>query len=204
MIIARIVLAAFVLASTCLTVQAAESGGWTLRVYGAMVDSSADIQTSTTGVASSVDVGGGLGVGGEFRMSDRLGLELSALFAGLAIETSVSRGGGSVNQSLEFDMVPLTLGLAIHLNPEGRTDVFVAPTVSYVSYFRLETSIGLTGVATTVDDSSDMALGAAFGVDIPVGKGKWAVSTGLRYMKTDARNTDVDPLIVTLGFSRRF
>jgi outer membrane protein W len=201
--IARIVLAALVLASTCHAVEAAEPG-WTVRFYGAMVDSSAETQTSPGGVVSSVDVGGGIGVGGEYRMSDRLGLELSALFAGLSIESSVGAGGGAVAQSLSFDMVPLTFGLAIHLNPKGRTDFFIAPTVSYVSYFRLETNIGLSGVTTTVDDSSDMALGAAFGVDIPIGKGKWAVTTGLRYMKTDARVTDVDPLIVTLGFSRRF
>ena len=200
--IARIVLAiTFVLVSTVFTVQAAEPG-WTLRVYGALVDSSAETETSIGSVSSSVSTGGGVGLGGEYRMSDRLGLELSPLWAGLDIESGVSIGG--VSQSLQFGMVPLTLGMPIHLSPAGRPVIFIAPTVSYVSYFRLERDISWTRVSTTVDDSTDVALGAAFGLDIPVGKGKWAVSTGLRYMKTNAEETSVDPLIVTIGFSYRF
>jgi outer membrane protein W len=200
--ITRLALAvACVFASSCLAAQAAEPG-WTLRVYGALLDSSAETETSIGSVSSSVSTGGGVGLGGEYRMSDRLGLELSTLWAGLDIESGVSIGG--VNQSLQFGMVPLTVGMPIHLRPAGRPVIFIAPTVSYVSYFRLETDISWTRVSTTADDSSDVALGAAFGLDIPVGKGKWAVSTGLRYMKTNAEETDVDPLIVTIGFGYRF
>ena len=199
--LARIIIAvAFLIASTGLGAQAGNK--WTLRVYGALVDSSSESSVGVGGVSSSVDVGGGLGVGGEYRMSNRLGLELSTLWAGLDIESDVSVGG--VNQNLQFGMVPLTLGLTIHLNPRGRPVIFIAPTLSYVSYYQIETNIGWTNVSATENISSDMAPGATLGLDIPIGKGKWAVSTGLRYMNTDADDTSVDPLIVTLGFGVRF
>ena len=203
MMIARIVLAAFLFAFSCLTVEAGEFR-WTLRVYGAMVDSLDDSRTGTTGVASSVDVGGGLGVGGEFRLSDRLGLELSSLFGGIDIETSMSTGVGSTAEILEVDMVPLTLGLTVHLSQKSRADVFLAPTVGFVRYYRLQTDYTLAGWTATEESGFDAALGAALGLDIPVGSGKWAVSTGLRYMKTAGGETDVDVLMLTLGFGRRF
>ena len=49
-----------------------------------------------------------------------------------------------------------------------------------------------------------VAFGAALGVDIPFNKEKWAFCTGLRYLRTAVEETDVDPLMVTLGIARRF
>ncbi len=51
---------------------------------------------------------------------------------------------------------------------------------------------------------SDVGIGAALGLDVPIGKGKWAFSTGLRYIKTQAEEVDIDPVIVTIGFAYRF
>lgn len=203
MMIARILIATLLFAVACLSLEAGEFH-WNLRIYGAMVDSLDDSTTSPTGVASSIDVGGGLVIGGELRMSDRLGLELSSLFGGLDIETSVATGAGSTTESLNLEMVPLTLGLTVHLTRESRVDVFLAPTLGFVDYYRLTTNYTLTGMTTTEDSGLDMALGAAFGLDIPVGSRKWAVATGVRYMKTGSKDTDVDVVMATLGFSRRF
>ena len=105
------VLVALILLATGVTAEAKQNG-WTLRLYGAMVDSSTDTTRSSTGVVTRVDVSGGLGVGGEYRLSDRLGLELSTLFADMDMETSVSGVGGTAVQSLEFGMVPLTVGMS--------------------------------------------------------------------------------------------
>ena len=49
-----------------------------------------------------------------------------------------------------------------------------------------------------------MALGAAFGVDVPIAGNKWKLCAGLRYMKTGTNQADIDPLIATLGFGYRF
>ena len=48
------------------------------------------------------------------------------------------------------------------------------------------------------------AVGATFGVDVPFGKGRWAFSAGLRYMKSRGADTRLDPVIVALGLAYRF
>jgi outer membrane protein W len=202
--IQKVVIAAGLLLAAASTTILANDPSWTLRVHGAIIDSSGEDRTDVgTGVSSSVDVGGGFGIGAEYRLSNRYGLEFSTLFAGLEIDNSVSGGAGLV-QSLEMSMMPLTFAFPFHFDAGDRADLFVAPTFSIVRYLDIETSISGAGVDSSVDVDSDAALGAALGVDVPFGKGKWAFSTSLRYMKTGFEGTDVDPVIVTLGFAYRF
>jgi outer membrane protein W len=182
----------------------AQGSSWTLRFHGAIVESSASDDTSfDNGVTSSVDIGGGVGIGAEYRFSNRLGLELSTLFAGLEISTNVSVRPAAV-ESVELSMVPVTFGLPIHFDIADRVDLFVAPTVSLVNYRDVRTTVGGSRVSSSVNVDSDTGLGAAFGLDVPFGGDKWAFSAGLRYMKTKAEETDIDPVIVTIGFAYRF
>ena len=182
----------------------AQDSAWTLRFHGAIVDSSAESNTSLDGgFRSNVDIGGGFGIGAEVRLSERIGLELSTLFAGLDVGMQASAGQGSV-QNVSMSMVPLTFGLPIHFDTGKRVDFFVAPTLSVVNYTDVRTKAGWSGASSSVDVDSDVGLGAALGLDVPFGKRGWAFSTGLRYMKTRAQDTDVDPVIVMVGFAHRF
>jgi outer membrane protein W len=200
----HIVLAAVLILAALSTEVQAKDASWTLRVHGAIVESSAGDQASVqNGVSSSVDVGGGFGIGAEYRFSDRLGFEFSALIAGLEVGSSVS-GRTFEARSFESSMMPLTFAVPFHFDTGTRADLFVAPTFSIVRYLDVETTVGGASVGTRVDVDSDAALGAALGVDVPFGKGKWCFSTGVRYMKTKVENTDVDPVIVTVGVAYRF
>jgi hypothetical protein len=80
----------------------------------------------------------------------------------------------------------------------------VAPTFSLVRYLDIETATGGRSAGASVGTDSDAALGVALGLDVPFGRGRWALSTGLRYMETRTGGTDLDPVIVTLGFAYRF
>jgi len=188
----------------CTAVSPVLAGGdspWTLRFHGALVDSSVSGSSSVTdGVITDVDVGGGFGIGAEYRFSNRLGFQMSALFAGLDIG---SRTGPAGVETFEMGMAPFTFGLPIHLTPGSRADLFIEPTISIVSYFDVETTVGGGSVGTNVDVSSDTAPGAALCLDLPLGEGRWALSTGVRYMKTEAENADIDPIIVTIGAAFR-
>jgi outer membrane protein W len=182
----------------------AKDSSWTLRFHGAIVDSSGGSRTSVgDGIDNRVEAGGGFGIGAEYRLSHRCGLEFSTLFAGLEIRNSLS-GGTGVAQGLELTMMPLTLALPFHFDVGNRADLFVAPTFSIVRYVDIENSVSSAGVDSGVGVDSDAALGAALGVDVPFGKGKWAFSSSLRYMSTGFEDTDVDPVIVTVGFAYRF
>ena len=199
----RFVLAVGLILATAPQAISAEDSSWTLRFHGAIVDSSVETRTSIGGVSSSVDVGGGFGIGAEYRRSQKFGVEFSTLFAGLELNNSVS-GGRGLSQSLEMSMLPLTFAFLFHFDPGGRVDLFVAPTFSVVQYLDIGTFIDATGVGATLEADTDAAFGAAVGIDVPFGKGKWAFSSSLRYMKTGFEKTDVDPVIVTLGAAYRF
>jgi outer membrane protein W len=200
----HVVFAAGLILTAASTSALAKDSSWTLRFHGAIVDSSGGSRTSIgDGIDNSVEAGGGFGIGAEYRLTRRYGLEFSTLFAGLEIKNSVGGGSGVVND-LELTMMPLTLAFPFHFNAGGRADLFVAPTFSIVRYVDIHTSFNGTGVESGVDVDSDAALGAALGVDVPFGKGKWAFSSSLRYMSTGFEDTDVNPVIVTVGFAYRF
>lgn len=202
--ITGIVLAASLLCVGMSPAILAEGSSWTLRFHGAIVESSADDDTSIdNGVKSSIDMGGGVGIGAEYRLSQRFGLEFSTLFAGLEVSSSVSASPATA-AFVELNMVPVTVGFPIHFDIADRVDLFVAPTLNFVKYGDVRWTAGGSRVSSSVDVDSDIGLGAAVGLDVPFGKGKWAFSTGLRYMKTEAAETDIDPVIVTIGFAYRF
>lgn len=201
----HVVLAAGLMLAAASTAILAKDPSWVLRAHGAFMESSANNHAEAgSGVESSIDIGGGFGVGAEYRFSGRLGLEFSALFAGLEIRSSLSAGSG-VEQRLDLTMMPLTLAVPFHFDTGGRADLFVAPTLSVVRYLDVQTAAGATGgVSSRVGVDSDTALGAALGVELPFGNGHWALSAGLRYLKTGIEDTDLDPVIATLGFAYRF
>jgi outer membrane protein W len=200
----HVVLAAGLTLAAASTSILAKDPSWTLRFHGAIVDSSGESRASISdGIDSSVEAGGGFGIGAEYRLSRRYGLEFSTLFAGLDIRSRVG-GGDGVATGLEMTMMPMTFAFPFHFDAGGRADLFVAPTFSIVRYVDIHTSVNVAGVDSGVDVDSDAALGAALGVDVPFGKGKWAFSSSLRYMRTGFEDTDVDPVIVTVGFAYRF
>ena len=127
------------------------------------------------------------------------------MFAALEVGANASASRSTLTGSVELSMMPLTLGVPFHFNAGRRVDIYVAPTVSHVSYHDIRTSISPLQARTYVDIGSDTALGAAVGLDAGFGsKENWAFSTGLRYMRADAGGRNVDPLIVTIGFAYRF
>jgi outer membrane protein W len=117
---------------------AAEHEGWTLRFHGAIVESSAENRSTVraTGVASEVDVGasGGFGLAAEYRLFRRFGVELSALFAPLELDKRSSTVGAGLEVRLELSMMPLTFGVPFHLRPAAKTDLYIGPAISHVSY----------------------------------------------------------------------
>lgn len=200
----RILLATVVVLVTATPAVLPADSSWTLRFHGAVLQSSAQESSRVgTGFENSVDIAGGLGFGVEYRLSERLGLELSTFYAGLRIEQRVSAGHESV-LDLDLGVMPLTLAVPIHFANGRRVQLYAGPTFSVVRYLDLETRIGIGQAASGIEEGTESALGAAFGIDVPLGKGAWAFSAGLRYMNTGPGEVDLDPVIVTLGFAYRF
>lgn len=154
----------------------------------------------------------GLGISGEYQFSDRLGLELGIFRASPDINL--------VNYLKELDlaahtsdgqaMTPVSLGLNIHLLPEDRLDLYLAPFVAYVYYgdleFHISETVEIDGQTITLQDSirvdvaNDLAYGATVGLDIPFSSKPWAIATSLRYLATSLDITDPDGDRETLDF----
>jgi len=204
MILSRVLLATSLAWSIATPAILAGGPSWTLRFHGAIVDSSGGGDPGfADGLVSRVDGGGGFGIGVEVRLSDRLGLELSTLYAGLEVSMQLSAKAATA-ETVALGIVPVSFGLPIHLPTGDRLDLFVAPALSIVSYRDVRATVGPFSTGTSVNVDSDLGFGAALGLDVPFGKGKWAFSSGLRYIKTASDETDIDPVIVTIGFAYRF
>jgi len=202
--VAHIVLGAALAGVVAGPAAAAEGAAWTLRFHGALVESSAARFAVDDGAfSSSVQTGGGIGVGAEVRLTERLGLELAALHAGLEIGARASTSPARF-ESFTLGMTPLTVGLPIHFHTGGRIDLYVAPSLNLVRYTGNRMTIATRGVAYRIDAEHDLAPGIALGLDVPFGKGRWAASLGLRYLRTAVDGNDVDPLIVAAGLAYRF
>ena len=194
---------------------------WIIRVGALRVDADPDFRLQQDGVRLTGDAGYGFSLAGEYRVSDRLGVELSGQWSEFDLELELGGGmfcGSTFCRVSATDSVrPLTLGLGldVHLTPGRRADLYVGPVLAYVLYsdptFRF-----LDGtVRGSIDD--DLAWGGVVGLDLPFGDPGWHFSGSVRYLRaeadatarddegdTDTASLDFDQLAVIVGFGYRF
>jgi len=116
--------------------QAADPGPWTLRLTGSWVDPSASYAVQDPLGVFSAEGGGaaGVGVGVEYRLARRLGIELSAVHADLQVKTTINTATARITESPDLRFEPITLAFNLHLTPDAPLDLWVAPSLSYVRY----------------------------------------------------------------------
>ena len=173
-----------------------------LRIFAASVNPTSDVSGdfgASFDATVEADSATGLGFVYEFRMSDRFGIESGISFAHLDFDVSVAGGSAELGSAT---MIPLTLGLDVHLLKNTKVDLFVGPLLAYTTWTNLD---GPTG---TVELDSDFGAGAVLGLDVPVGSGSWTFNSGVRYFTAAAGDAtadiDVDPVQAEVGFGRRF
>jgi len=107
----------------------------------------------------------------------------------------------------DVTMTPMTVGVSFHVTNRSKVDVYVGPLVGYVFYGELKSS----GETTSVKD--DFTYGILGGIDAPLGKGKWILGGGLRYLQTEATledpelgqaTLDVNPWVLQVYAGVRF
>ena len=201
---------------------AAADPGWKVKVTGVWVDpdfrweSVSEFDERQTAESSS-DIGFGLGL--EYRISDRLGVELAASWTDPEIAVHYELPDLiDIRDTDTLSFNPITVALNIYLTPNGSVGVYLAPMVAFVQYGDLEYNLGmfcepgmLCTVQVQVDD--DVGWGAALGIDVPLGDRGWVLSGSVGYLDTDLEVTDpdgdtesfgFDPVTATLGIAYRF
>jgi len=196
---------------------ASANGKWHLRAFGVWVDPELDFRTTNDDgddIRAGTDSTFGLGISGEYRFSQRFGVELG-----------IFRVNPNVNLHYQFNLLPLSfetsddlamtpigLGLNIHLlPPDKRVDLYVAPLFAYVRYsdlsFEVSETLEVAGMPILIEDTlevsvdNDVAYGAALGIDVPISFSPWAISGTVRYLWTDLDVTEPEGDRETMGYN---
>lgn len=130
----------------------------------------------------------------------------------------IGRGAlNGVGKIIDARVLPPTLTLQYHFNPDGQFRPYVGAGVNYTVFYSVDASQTLVDAIGPVDVSADSSLGWAVqaGLDYAINK-KWFVNVDLKYVSIDTRvtlhqgatrnsvNIDLDPLIVGIGVGYRF
>lgn len=211
---------------------AEDEGPWLLRAgatwleadaaFEAVVFNFAQIRGETSGAF-------GLGLGLEYRVTPRLGIELGVLSAEPDVDTTpigvlieIFPPPIVLVEPTSLRVTPVTVGLNVHLTPDQPVDVYLGPLLAWVSYGDLEVTGSVVNVndlilvaPTTVDLGldDDFTFGAKLGADVRAGDGPWTVSGALTYIPTSfsvqnvpvpVPSVDLDAIFVSLGVGYRF
>lgn len=201
---------------------AAQEGGWSVRLSGTYTDPTRTFTTvegDGTRIKTATAEAVGLSLSGEYRFSERLGLEIgvqAGYEADVALDVSNDITGERADGlTLPVDGLRFTIfdaALNIYL-ASGAVDFYVGPVVGMVAYDDLAFQMGAPVVNINVAVDGDVAFGGVMGLDIPCGDDGWFFTTSLKYLETSydakapdspSQEIDFDPLIVRAGFGFRY
>jgi outer membrane protein W len=206
--------ALIVIASLAQPVAAADPG-WKVRVSGVWTNPDFSTQWVEDDIqfTSDADSALGFGFGVEYRVSERLGVEVAAARTDNDLNvTATLTGVGSASVSQGIAFTPYTAGVNIYLTPSRAVEFYVAPQMVYATFDDLRIDDEQFGQAA-VDIDSDTGWGLNVGLDIRLGEGGWVVNGFFGYMDIEVAATpedgdqetfDFDPIVAGLGIGYRF
>jgi hypothetical protein len=203
---------------SCSPTIAGAERGWTLRLHGVAIHSSAEHTTGVPGHGTfhgETGSGFGVAVGAEFRFNRVVGLEPSLLFSWIDADFQLRDGDVTYTDADKMSMNSLGLALNLHATPDSRVDLYFAIGLDFVDFMDMDATFEETRLDRRLTTGSDVSPGFAVGLDVPVGEKGWSFSAALKFMKAESRETDnpfwrspivvdVDPLLIKLGAAYRF
>lgn len=174
---------------------------WTAR-FG-LLSSNPTGDLSESGQTTELDDSIGLHVSAEFQVTDRIGVEPGLSYGKHDID--VKEAGFPTLDFGDTTWFALTVNGNFHLLREKKFDLYVGPTIGYVFWDSIDSSVFPSSIPT--DDS--FAIGANAGIDVPIGESPWAFAGGLGYLVTElgvqgGSDIDVDPIQIKVGLSYSF
>jgi len=186
----------------------AESGDWLIRLRA--IDVMPNEGATITPIGGDVDI------------SDQIVPELDITYFvhdNWAVELilgvtphdvqAVATSAGNVDLG-DVTLLPPTLTLQYHFNPEGQMRPYLGAGVNYTHFFNEDLPGGSALSTISYDDS--FGLAAQAGIDFAL-QDEWFLNVDVKYVdiNTDVlidgavtADVDIDPLILGIGFGRRF
>jgi outer membrane protein len=202
------------------TVNANDHDRWIVRLRAINVapdDSSSDITVNGSSVANS-----GVGVDEDivpeiditYMLTQHVGLEL---ILATSNHNVTARGSlSALGKVINTDVLPPTLTLQYHFNPEGTIRPYAGVGVNYTHFYDEKVRGPLDAPGSNIRLDSSWGLAAQLGVDYMLNN-DWFINADIKYIKIDSTATfqdtafgnvevdvDIDPIVVGLGFGKRF
>ncbi len=210
------------LEATSVQAQANDYRGWRLRADLAYVDFSLDATGRTAdGQPVPIDADSDLGYGlsAEYRFSRRFGVDFGFSHTSTRLNVRLpSSPVGPVRLGDSPGMTPLTVGIAWHLTPDSRVDLYLAGRLAWVTFGDVTLSqpqLGCQRFAAEDDWTASMALGAYIPLsNIPLRNHRWSLHVEAEKLDTKLELTnqadqatsilELDPLLLRVGVAYRF
>lgn len=186
-------------AALATTPSSAQEDSYDFKLFGGAAYVAPLGDSSLAGVADAVEASTEYGweIGGEWKPSSRIGLELAYFDA----EHDVEADGTVIG---DIDLRPWTFTANFHLVSRDAFNWYVGPTLAYVDW----SDVRLDG-GGSLDVDSETTYGVSTGVDIGIGD-TVALQLGLRWLDASVdspvlpNDVSVDPLFTRIGVAFRF
>ncbi len=188
-----VLVALAVLALAVPAAQAQDETGWSIRLNGMWTIPNTDsVNTGHPLVQVETTTGEtfGLALSGEYRFSERAGLEIGVQ-AGYDVQVDYTvrdkMSGEILGDDLDAnpsDDVRFTLvdaALNIYLASRG-VDLYVGPVIGFITYTDSEVRLGDDDPVFTISNDGDFAWGGVIGLDIPFVDSPWFVTSSIKYL----------------------
>lgn len=168
-----------------------------------------------------VDGGYGLGVGAEYQVRPRLGIEASLTYLQSEMEYMLDLDEEWGMDEDDYGWFALTIGANFHLtDSDSKADLYIGPLVGWADLG--EADFNIFGERLTGQMDNEFVYGAQIGIDVPAcPAGCWMFHAGLRYMALEVDpdfgrlitvpeneelelEVGMDPIILMFGASYRF
>ncbi len=202
------------------SVNAEDFDRWIVRLRAIHIspdDSSGDIEVNgasqpNTGVGVDEDTVPELDI--TYMFTRNIGLEL---ILGTSSHDVTARGNlGSLGRVIDTNVLPPTLTLQYHFNPEGTIRPYAGIGVNHTVFYDEKVKGPLDVAGSDVRLDSSLGFAAQLGVDYMLNN-NWFVNADIKYIDLSTTATfhdtlagrvevdvHVDPIIVGVGFGKRF
>ena len=187
---------------------AAETGDWLVRLRAINVAPNEDANIATIGGNVDIDTSIVPELDITYFVRDQWAVELILGVTPhdvLAVGTSL----GDVDLG-EVTLLPPTLTLQYHFNPDGQVRPYLGAGVNYTHFF--DENLPAGSALTSIDYDASFGLAAQAGVDFALDE-DWFVNFDVKYIDIDtdvtingaiAAAVQIDPVVFGLGIGRRF
>jgi len=199
---------------------ASDHDRWIVRLRAINVapdDSSGDIDvngitSADSGVGVDEDIVPELDI--TYMMTKHIGVEL---ILATSNHNVTARGSlGSLGRVINTDVLPPTLTLQYHFNPTGTIRPYAGIGVNYTQFYDEKVRGPLDVPGSNIRLDSSWGLAAQLGIDYMLNS-EWFINADIKYIQIDSTakfndtlfgdvevDVDINPIVVGLGFGKRF